>query len=493
MKRVSPESIGLNSENIEKYIKKLENKRLATHNIIMAKGNKIFFEKYWSPFNEDFMHRMYSVSKSFVSLAIGFLLQDNKINLDDTMDMYFSDELQKQPDINMHKQTIQDMLMMQTAKPNRYWFDYAPEDRVEFYFENDREESRPGGTIFSYDSDASFILAALVERILNKPFMQYLYEKLFIHIGVSKEAYCLKCPGGHSWGDSGVICTPLDLLKIARFILNGGAWNGKQILNSEYITFATTPKVFNNYTDIDNFNTQGYGFQIWGTYRNAFFLNGMGCQFAVCIPDKDMILIYNGDNQGKEVVRNCIVDEFFSLIVDAVDDGTIEEEATITNIYLANNDNFNLISAQGLKHSKYEKEINNVEYILDENPMGIKKFKITLNENEGNIEYFNEQGRKELLFGLCENLISKFPQEGYSDEVGTIKTQNFYYRCAASAAWVEPQKLFIKVQIIDKYFGNMSITIGFKDDVCGLYMEKHAENFLDEYQGFAGGKRKEKS
>ena len=66
MKKVSPESIGLNSECIEKYIKVLNNKRLATHSIIMAKGDEIFFEKYWEPFNENFLHRMYSVSKSFL-------------------------------------------------------------------------------------------------------------------------------------------------------------------------------------------------------------------------------------------------------------------------------------------------------------------------------------------------------------------------------------------------------------------------------------------
>lgn len=54
MKKVSPESIGLNSECIEKYIKVLNNKRLATHSIIMAKGDEIFFEKYWEPFNENF-------------------------------------------------------------------------------------------------------------------------------------------------------------------------------------------------------------------------------------------------------------------------------------------------------------------------------------------------------------------------------------------------------------------------------------------------------
>ena len=79
----------------------------------------------------------------------------------------------------------------------------------------------------------------------------------------------------------------------------------------------------------------------------------------------------------------------------------------------------------------------------------------------------------------------------FNNWINIYKKGNFY-KCAASAAWVEPKKLYIKVQIIDKYFGNLGITIGFKDDVCGVYMVKHAEAFLEEYQGFAGGTLQEK-
>ena len=74
----TPESVGVSSEKIEQFIKRLEDKQLATHSLILARGNQIFFEHYWEPFHREFQHRMYSVSKSFVSLAIGFLEQDGK-------------------------------------------------------------------------------------------------------------------------------------------------------------------------------------------------------------------------------------------------------------------------------------------------------------------------------------------------------------------------------------------------------------------------------
>ena len=162
MQFATPESVGISSEWIKEYIEKLEGAGLATHDLIIMRHGKVVFEGYWAPFNKDFLHRMYSVTKSFVSLAIGFLEQDGLINLDDRVANYFPDETKNLTDDNFKKQTIRDMLMMATAKPTQSWFKAKTPDRVRFYFENDGEQSRPSGTIFQYDSTVSFVLGALV-------------------------------------------------------------------------------------------------------------------------------------------------------------------------------------------------------------------------------------------------------------------------------------------------------------------------------------------
>lgn len=112
----SSESVGISSRSIQKYIELLECNNLATHDLIIAKGNTIIYENYWKPFHKDFLHRMYSVSKSFVSLAIGFLEQDGILSLDDKIAKYFPKEMKNQPDENFQDQTIRHMLMMATAK-----------------------------------------------------------------------------------------------------------------------------------------------------------------------------------------------------------------------------------------------------------------------------------------------------------------------------------------------------------------------------------------
>jgi len=216
----------------------------------------------------------------------------------------------------------------------------------------------------------------------------------------------------------------------------------------------------------------------------------MGCQFAVCIPDLDLIMVYNGDNQGNELAKHIIFEAFFQCIVDPMQKGSLPEDKDAQarlNTYCAT---LKLAAAKGSAYSEFAKEVNGVPYAVQDNPMGITKFQLDFCGDGGTFSFTNDQGDKTIAFRMCENAFGNFPQEGYADEVGAVKTKGHYYRCAASAAWIEPKKLFIKVQIIDQYFGNLGITIGFDDDgSAGLYMCKSAEDFLDEYEGFAGAKK----
>ena len=488
MNYINCEKAGVPAKKIKEYLEYLEKNQLSTHNIIMAKGDDIFFEKYYEPFNKDFLHRMYSVSKSFVSLAVEFAIQDGLFGLDDKIVDYFPKESENVTDENVKNQTIRHMLMMSTAKTPENWFLARCSDRVRLYFENKCTNSRPSGTIYEYDSTGSFVLGALVEKLTGKLFMDYLREKLFDKIGVSKEAYCLKCPGGYSWGDSAVLCKATDLLKVARFVLNGGKWNGEQLLNEDYIKNAVSSQIDNDYMGIRKLDAQGYGYLFWRTRENSYFMNGMGCQFAVCVPQKDLILVHNGDNDGKLHAKSAVIDGFFDIIVNSMSDCEIEENEKDQKELKAYADSLILQATTESPVSPMEEKINNVEYVLSENPMGIKRVCFVFEGDEGRMEYTNAQGDKTIYMGRCKNVFAKFPQEGYSDEVGSVYAPGNYYDCCASFGWSSEQKLFIKVQIVDKYFGNLNISVGFRDEYIGIDMRKTAEDFLEEYQGFAGGK-----
>ena len=496
MKYATPESMGIASEKIHQFIDILEKNNLNNHDLIIAKGDTVIFEKYWAPFHENYLHRMYSVSKSFVSLAIGFAEQDGLLSLDDPISKYFPKEMEIQTDENMRNQTIRHMLMMSTAKTPISWFNAKTDerykdDRVKFYFSNPSPYSRPSGTIFQYDSTGSFVLGALVERLTGKRFMEYLREKLLYKIGVSEGARCLTCPGGHSWGDSAVLCTPMDLLKVARFVLNKGKWNGEQLLNEKYCIDASSLQIHNNHRGNVTLSRHGYGYLIWRTRNNSFFFFGMGSQFAVCSPDSDMVMVYNGDNQGIEETANDIIfNNYFDLIEGTAQNTPLPENKAAYQALMDRTADLKLAVAKGAYTSPIAEKVSGVCYTLGENPMGFTEVQLDFDGDKGIFKYTNAQGYKELPFGLGHNEFGDFPEEGYSDEIGSVAVPGHKYHCAASAAWIEEKKLRIKVQIIDKYFGVLDIIIGFRDDALGLFVDKTAEDFLWNYYGFAGGKMK---
>ena len=112
-------------------------------------------------------------------------------------------------------------------------------------------------------------------------------------------------------------------------------------------------------------------------------------------------------------------------------------------------------------------------------------FTFFFTETGGELRYVNAQGEKVLPFGLGKNVFCKFPQLGYSDDLAGIhdESSDHKYSAAVSAGWMEVTKLTLWVQIIDKYFGNMTAEFSFKGNLAAVRMQKTAEDFLEEYQG----------
>ncbi|MBQ5916676.1 MAG: serine hydrolase [Lachnospiraceae bacterium] len=149
------------------FVKTLEEYHLAPHNILMARGNDIFAECYFAPFHKDFKHRMYSISKSFVAVAIGVLEEEGKLSLDDKVIDYFP-EMANNENLNdfLRDQTIRDMLKMTTSHYSGVnWFYSGTKDRRECYFASAGQ--RHSGTIFNYDSPGSYMMNQKRNKIQN--------------------------------------------------------------------------------------------------------------------------------------------------------------------------------------------------------------------------------------------------------------------------------------------------------------------------------------
>lgn len=480
--KVFPEEVGISSQNVLEYIKYLEKRGLHMHSVIMARGNKIFTECYWKPFNDKSLHRMYSATKSYVGIAVSQLAAEGKISLDDKIIDYFPES---QPD-EIHEyfkfQTIRNMLTMQTCVENTDWFKENIEDRVEHYFA--LKPCRPPQTSFYYDSEGSFVLGALVEKITGKNFLDYLRSKCLDEIGFSKEAYCLKAPGGYAWGDSALLATPIDMLLFGRLIAQKGKWNGKQLLDENAVAEAIK-KQTDNYsattTEVSAFNNMGYGYQIWRCFNNSFAFCGMHSQFVIYDADTDITFVCTAGNP-MGASNHIIIEGLFNYIIDRADN-VISEDKIMQNKLVDYINQLKLYALKGNAISEFEKTIAAKTFTAEPNPMGITSFSFHFDKDNIIWRYKNKQGEKELSFGRNKNNFCDFPQTGYSNKIGGKSCDGHTYFCAVSATWKEDKKLSLLVQVIDEYIGVLNVTVSFADDKAFITMYKHAENFMDEYMG----------
>lgn len=483
--KITPEMAGVTSHAVAEYISVLERYHASTHGFVMLKGDKIFAEHYWAPFHKDFCHRMYSQTKSFVSVAIGLLVEDGKLSLDDRICDLFPEKQSTEADVYLSKQTVREMLTMTTVGQHKNWFAEGAYDRTELYF-SDRKITRPPSTLWEYDSAGSQVMCDLVEKLSGMKMFDFLNERIFKHMGTFKTARILKTPNGVSWGDSAMLCTVRDTASFGRFVMNYGTWNGERLMNEEYLKVATS-KVVDNTTSshVNVYYGEGYGYQFWRVYGGGFAMIGMGDQLTLCYPEADMILSITSDNQGSDIIRQFIIGGFYDLIVRNAKKEALPEDKCAESHLAEVTKDLKLRSVKGQPDSPMREEINGTVYECESNRMGIKSFSFHFkNESEGEFRYTNAQGDKVIPFGINKNVFGKFPELGYSNEFGGARTDDgFTYNDAVSCAWLQDNKLILFVQIIDNYFGNMSAIFGFRDGDCAVSMEKTAEDFLGTYQG----------
>lgn len=472
----TPESVGIPSAAVLGFIDELKKDGLCIHGFSMMKSGKVFTEGYYAPFHKDFEHRVYSVTKSFTSLAIGLLQEEGKLSLSDHICDYFPDKLgewEVHPYLAMT--TIRDMLIM--ATPYRYttFKQLEIDDWVKTFFVV--EPNRYPGKCFCYDTSSSHVLAALVERLSGRPMLDYLKEKLLIPLGCSEGMKILKDPLGVSQGGSGLLCTVRDLTKVAYTCMNKGVYQGKQLLPADYLKEATSFQISTCLQPVIE-EQQGYGYQFWRCRNNGFALYGIGGQLAICLPDYDFMLVTVADTlsipNGVQGIYEALWHQILPYL-KAGEQTPLPEAAFIKDKLLKTLRGLKVSTVEGLNTCSIVPHITGSIYELGRNPMLLSScsFEFQREESGGSFIYTNPAGTHRLDFGFGTMKLQKFPDTEYN--------------CISSAAWVTENTLHLRTSIIDECFSSVNMSFTFEDNTITIAMKKGIEPFLDLYDGFASG------
>lgn len=480
----TPEQVGVSSLWIDQFLTRLASRGLMMHSVMMLRHGLVFAEGYYAPFRQQDKHRMYSVSKSFVATAIGMLADEGRLQLSDKVVNYFPDKVPEDAHPYIREMTIRDLLRM--ATPYSYTtYVGDTEDWARTFFTS--KPDHPPGTLFSYDTSGSYILTVIVERIAQMPMLDYMRERGLEALGFSKDAWCVKAPEGNSWAGSGVICTTRDMALLGLVYRNGGMLDGKRLLSESYTREATRRQIDNATQGArDYMHGHGYGYQIWMTHDDSYAFAGMGGQLMICIPRLDMIFACTADLQGAPSDYQPIFGALWEEIIVHMDREPLAANPKAAALLEQRLQSLRLALPSGEPFSPFERGCWGNEYAMHDNVMGVRSIRIARDNDRGELTMVKDGQVKRIDFGFGQYAEGNFPEDGYWGDTIAVPAGR-PYRYFAAAAWSEPRKLVIRVNIADDYFGNLTITLAFKDRQIALQMVKNAEWFLDGYQGFAGG------
>lgn len=486
----TPESVGISSAALADMFEELRDSRFLSHSFLVARHGRIVSEGYFAPFTKDSFHRMYSTTKTFVATAIGLLIDEGRVSLDDKIVKFFPDKVTEKTHPYIMETTVRDLLTMST--PFTCGATYSPhrDDWVDSFFTT--EPDHPAGTLFFYDTAGSFLLNVIVERLTGKPFVEYLKDKLLRAAGFSEEAWCVGSPDGYSWGGSGGEWTTRDLARLGQIYLNRGVVHGEQLLSRAFCEAAVSRQVDNNPTGhLDRFHGYGYGYQIWCLAEGCFGFLGMGGQVMLACPELDLLIATTSDEQGASYGYSYLAELFYRYLVHplrAAKDAPIAENPEAHARLLDVTSHLRCrLPMLGECDSPVREQIDGVPYRMGDNRMGIEWLRVDFDAEGGTLVFFARGEEKRIEFGLGEYRLHAFPETQYFGRaIRTPKGEG--YRTMSGALFTEPRKLVIRSYLIDDYYGNLTVTLGFKGDEVTVYMTKTAEWFLEEYHGIGVGR-----
>lgn len=296
--RATPENQGISSDLFTALLRELDaSKDTEMHHFMALRHGKVICECNFAPYPKGMWHITHSMCKSITGMAIGMLIEEEKLKLDENIYDIFPDHINAFSKIFRPVITVENLLTMTSGITFNESGIVSGNDWLGSFL-NASVNGKPG-TEFQYNSLNTYVLSAIVTKRTGETLTEYLTPRLFGPLGITKY-YWETCPKGITKGGWGLFLCAEDMAKLGQLYLQRGKWNGQQLV-SEYWIEISTARHLKTQND-----TYGYGYQLWMEQRpGSFEYNGMLGQNVIIYPDMDMVLVTNAGN--KEMFQDCIM------------------------------------------------------------------------------------------------------------------------------------------------------------------------------------------
>ena len=315
--RVAPESVGVPAGALERLMCELE-RITDPHSIMIARDGKVCCEAWWQPYSPAVPHMLASHSKGYSATAIGILVTQGKLSVDDLVCELLSEYM---PDVipeNLKKMRVRHLLTMTSGMTTLPDITLPDWERDFFRCEMTHE---PGSTFF-YSGNFTAMLCVIVRKVAGCDVKEFLTRELFNKIGIDPETIkWMTHADGLEYGGGGMITITENNLRLGLLYMNGGVWQGERILSEEWVEQALGAQfLFRGAHSKD----LGYGYQTWlGQPHNAPRFDGAGGQYTIMYRDRGLTISIT--ESGSFNVNDVVLDAV-ERFCDEVSDGSLPED-----------------------------------------------------------------------------------------------------------------------------------------------------------------------
>lgn len=457
--RTSPEEQGLSSAALLAFVNALNASEQEIHSFMLLRHGCVVAEGWWAPYGPNIPHMMFSLSKSFASTAVGMAIDAGYFSVDDPVISFFPDDLPTTISENLAEMRVRHLLTMSSGHDVPtfpYMYDREDGNWPKGFFET-LVVHQPG-TLFLYNTGASYMLSEIVQRTSGQDLMRFLTPRLFEPLGIQSATW-MTSPKGIALGGVGLSLTTEDIARFGQLYLQKGLWQGERLLSEGWIEDATSAQIANG-TDPDNDWNQGYGYQFWRCRHGLYRGDGAFGQFCIVMDEYDAVLAMTSAAQDMQQVMNIV----WENLLPALQQGTNEQVSEATAHLSEATTGLKLSPLKGLATSPNVLQMSG-EYTADANRLGIQGFLLTFSGDTGTLKMQMDDGIETIVapFGRWQEGTASFFDEIWLD--GTLPL-------LASGAWVAENKYAIQIRLYETPY-IYTLNFELQGDMLTVVIEKN--------------------
>ncbi len=472
--RSTPEQQGMASSAIHTFLDQVRESGIQFHSVMVLRNGHVVAEGWWDPYEPEYIHQLYSLSKSFTSTAVGFAVAEGLLTVEDPVTSFFPEEAPVEISPNLAAMKVKHLLTMsagQAKEPLQTMRDTPEESWVKTFlaWPVDHEP----GSRFLYNTAATYMLSAIVQKLTGKKVIDYLKPRLFAPLDIQDMDWA-ESPQGINVGGYGFRVKTEDITKLGLLYLQKGIWNGQQILSPEWVAAATSKQIQSSSSNPDGPGTsdwdQGYGYQFWRNTVGGYRADGAFGQFSLVLPEKNAVVAITGQSMDMQASMKLVWD----YLLPAMQDGQPLPEDTAAQESLKKElQALAIVPPAFQASSPLAATLSGKKFILDTNGYGTQSVQLDFNDQHCVLTVAEQAGEVTLTCGY-----NQWIKEGNRKERGNslfaipvrLDSPSLI---AASAGWQNEQTLVIHLQYVelchgDQYtfaFDQNNLTLSFMNSV----------------------------